>query len=191
MFRRLRSYVRQHHLAMVALFVALGPAAYATHHAVNSANIINGQVKNEDLASNAVGTGKVADGSLLRQDFKAGQLPRGAIQFNVHVDGGDEQLLAKVNGINVLGFCAWGPEGFEGPQITFQYNVALNGIKTSDGVLSSVHTGGSSVTFSGGRRTQDFDGLVRGAAGKWTHFDVGSYGERSCNFWGLVIRPSK
>jgi hypothetical protein len=43
-------------------------------NAVLSRHIKNGQVKSADLAANSVRTGKVADGSLLRRDFKTGQL---------------------------------------------------------------------------------------------------------------------
>ncbi|MCW2966566.1 MAG: hypothetical protein JWM71_338 [Solirubrobacteraceae bacterium] len=69
-------------MATVAAFVALGGSGYAavrlSKNSVGSAQIRNGQVKNADLARNAVTGGKVKDGSLLSADFKAGQLPAGA-----------------------------------------------------------------------------------------------------------------
>ena len=69
MLARFRAHVRHNVVGYAALFVALGPAAYATHHAVNSANIINGQVKNQDLATDSVGTGKIINGNVRAGDL--------------------------------------------------------------------------------------------------------------------------
>jgi hypothetical protein len=70
----------------LALIVALGGTAYAAN-TVRSSDIVNGQVKsadiaskgvkNADLAGNAVTSAKVKDGSLLKKDFGANQLPAG------------------------------------------------------------------------------------------------------------------
>jgi hypothetical protein len=82
--RRLRAHFRQQLVAYLALFVALGGTTYAAatigasnikNDAVRSRHIKDGQVKNADLGTNSVGTGKVIDGSLLKQDFKAGEVP--------------------------------------------------------------------------------------------------------------------
>jgi Collagen triple helix repeat (20 copies) len=68
-------------MATLAVFVALGGGAYAAttlpKNSVKSKQIANGQVKPADIAANAVNSAKVADFSLLAQDFKAGQLPAG------------------------------------------------------------------------------------------------------------------
>jgi hypothetical protein len=68
-------------VALIALFVALGGTSYAavqlTKNSVLSKHIRNGQVKRVDLGANAVDSSKVVEGSLLAQDFAAGQLPRG------------------------------------------------------------------------------------------------------------------
>lgn len=68
-------------VALAALFVALGGSSYAAlalkANSVSSNHIKDGQVKRSDIAKNAVNAGKVADFSLLAQDFKAGQLPAG------------------------------------------------------------------------------------------------------------------
>jgi hypothetical protein len=84
-------------MAALALFlVVTGGTAFAVVAAnqVNSASIIDGQVKSQDIANGSIGpfkiksagvassnlgpgsvdSSKVADGSLLKQDFKAGQL---------------------------------------------------------------------------------------------------------------------
>ena len=56
-------HLRQHFVAYLALFVALGGTSFAAANAL--------------VPHNSVGTAQVINGSLLRKDFKAGQLPRG------------------------------------------------------------------------------------------------------------------
>jgi hypothetical protein len=84
MVRRLRAHFRQQFVGYLALFVALGGTAYAAatigpaqikNDAVRSRHVDDGEVKNADLGANSVATGKVRNGTLLRKDFKAGQLP--------------------------------------------------------------------------------------------------------------------
>lgn len=69
-------------VSTLALFVALGGTAYAVteleKNEVRSKHIGKGQVKNGDLANDAVTSPKVANGSLLGEDFAAGQLPQGS-----------------------------------------------------------------------------------------------------------------
>ena len=80
MSQRLRSYVRQNHLALLALMIAVVgvPTAWAvSRNTVGSAQIKKNVVKHQDLADNAVKSPEVAAGSLLSSDFAAGQLPRG------------------------------------------------------------------------------------------------------------------
>jgi len=69
-------------VACISLFVGLsgvGTAAVVVlkKNSVLSKHIRNGQVKTVDLGANAVNSAKVGDGSLLAQDFAAGQLPAG------------------------------------------------------------------------------------------------------------------
>lgn len=68
-------------VSTISLFVVLGGTGFAavtlSANSVGSRQIRNGQVRNADLARNAVASGKVRDGSLLRRDFKAGQVPAG------------------------------------------------------------------------------------------------------------------
>jgi hypothetical protein len=97
MFRRALAYIRANIIAFLALFVALGgTGAYAatTANTIFSTDIVDGQVKNvdiandavgglkikplavgnTDLASNSVGGGKVIDNTLLSTDIKDGQV---------------------------------------------------------------------------------------------------------------------
>jgi hypothetical protein len=60
---RIAAYVRQHHLALFALFIALGGTAWALEaNSVESKHIVNDTVKSRD----------VRDDNLTGKDFKAG-----------------------------------------------------------------------------------------------------------------------
>ena len=63
-------YLRRHHIGLLALFLALSGTAYA-------ATLPRNSVGTAQLKRNAVTSAKVRDGSLLRRDFRAGQLPQG------------------------------------------------------------------------------------------------------------------
>lgn len=59
-------------IATLALFLALGGGAYA------AVKLPKNSVTSKQIKNNAVNSAKVANGSLLSRDFKAGQLPAGA-----------------------------------------------------------------------------------------------------------------
>ena len=67
-------------MSSAAVFIALGGGAYAAVKAnsVGSKQIKAKSVKTADIADNAIHSTKVANGSLLSEDFEAGQLPSGA-----------------------------------------------------------------------------------------------------------------
>ncbi len=74
-------YVRRNHLALIALFFAVAgiPAAYAIgKNTIGSKQLKPAAVRTSDLADNSVTSPKVANGSLLGEDFAPGQLQRGA-----------------------------------------------------------------------------------------------------------------
>ena len=70
MFGSFASYLRRHHIGMLALFIALSGTAYA-------ATLPRNSVGTAQLKKNAVTTAKVQNRSLLATDFKSGQLPAG------------------------------------------------------------------------------------------------------------------
>jgi len=88
----LTRYIRRHHIALLALFVALGGTSYAAvslpkasvgsdqlkARSVQTLKIAPGAVTNKRLADNAVNSKKVANGSLLAEDFAPGTLNRAA-----------------------------------------------------------------------------------------------------------------
>ena len=79
---RLRSHLTYANvMATIAVFVALGGSSYAalslSRNSVKSKHIAKGQVKRSDIGRNAVTSAKVANFSLLAEDFREGDLPPG------------------------------------------------------------------------------------------------------------------
>jgi hypothetical protein len=79
---KVSSHIRSNVVGYIALFFALGlgsawAATELEKNEVKSKHIKNGGVKSNDLADNAVTSPKVANGSLLGEDFAPGQLPAG------------------------------------------------------------------------------------------------------------------
>jgi hypothetical protein len=72
MSARIGSFMRHNVLGLVAIFIALGGTAYATHpggaNTISSGDIIDGQVQNPDLGPSAVTTDKVATSTLTGSD---------------------------------------------------------------------------------------------------------------------------
>jgi hypothetical protein len=92
--------------ASLALFIALGGGAYA------AATLPKNSVGPAQIKKNAVSSTKVKDGSLLKKEFKAGQLPAGATgPAGAKGDKGD----AGANGTNGTN----GTNGARGPSDVF------------------------------------------------------------------------
>jgi hypothetical protein len=74
------SYLRRHHIGLVALCVALTGTAYAAtlpRNSVGTRQLKDNAVTWAKIKRNAVTSSKVRNRSLLAKDFRAGQLPRG------------------------------------------------------------------------------------------------------------------
>ena len=69
---RITTYIRRNHLAVVALFFALGGGAADPANTVGSQDIIDGEVKTADLDSGAVRTAKIANGHVRGEDIADG-----------------------------------------------------------------------------------------------------------------------
>lgn len=69
MTRRLASYLRRHHLALLALFVALGGTSYA------AVKLPRDSVSTAQVKTGAIRSDEVRDRSLTGQDFAPGTLP--------------------------------------------------------------------------------------------------------------------
>jgi Collagen triple helix repeat (20 copies) len=102
------SYVRRHHLGLLALFVVLSGTAYA-------ASLPRNSVGTAQLKRNAVTSAKVKPFSLLRSDFRRGQIPAGP-QGPVGPRGpeGPPGARGAEGATGARG--AEGPRGPEGPQ---------------------------------------------------------------------------
>jgi hypothetical protein len=62
----------------LALVIALGGGTAYAAELITSKDIKDGGVKRADIAKDAVNSRRIADGTLLVRDFKAGQLPAGS-----------------------------------------------------------------------------------------------------------------
>jgi hypothetical protein len=80
MSARIRQHIRSNVVGYMALFVALSGTAYAVdgplagQNQVGSEDIINEEVKREDLGADAVRTGKVLNETLLAEDVATGAI---------------------------------------------------------------------------------------------------------------------
>lgn len=78
MSARIGSFIRHNLLGLVAIFIALGGTAYATHpsgaNTISTGDIIDGQVQNADLGSSAVTGAKVFPSTLNGSDVAPGGL---------------------------------------------------------------------------------------------------------------------
>ena len=132
----------------LALVVALGGTGAYAATSIRSADIKNGQVKNVDLAANAVTSGKVRNGSLVAKDFKAGELPKGATGAAGTQGAGGKNGANGANGpAGAAG--AVGPAGPAGPSAS------------SSGDEPSLQTIGSQANAAVGVASTDITLAVR------------------------------
>ncbi len=105
MSRRVYEYVRQHHLALVAVFLALTGTAVALpgKNKVDSGDIKKGQVKSSDLARDSVSSPNVVDDTLTGADITEdtlGQVPNAQNAASAQTAGNAEML----DGLNSSAF---------------------------------------------------------------------------------------
>ncbi|MEA2292438.1 MAG: hypothetical protein QOE86_77 [Solirubrobacteraceae bacterium] len=94
---RLGSYVRRHHVSLLALFVALGGSAYAAA-TINSASVVDNSLTGADVRGRQAGNGKpFTQGTLTGDDIKDASVT-GADIFDNSLTGADvlEGSLGKV-----------------------------------------------------------------------------------------------
>ena len=146
------SYVRRHHLGMLALFVALSGTAYA-------ATLPRNSVGTAQLKRNAVTSAKVKPRSLLASDFRRGQLPAGP-QGPQGPQGptgprGPEGLHGVEGPRGPVG--PRGPEGPQGPagatNVTVRQGAAGVGSSTATCNPGEVAVGGGGFTLETGEPT--------------------------------------
>lgn len=76
MVRSIRSHIRHNAVAYVALFFALGGTSAYAANTVFSDDIVDGEVKAQDLGPSSVRTGKIADGHVRTADVLDNDLTR-------------------------------------------------------------------------------------------------------------------
>jgi len=89
--KQLAGYFSRHHIALLALFIALGGTSYAAvslpkgsvgnpqikDDAVGPGKVRDGAITRAKVRNNAINSAKVADGTLRAKDFAAGEVPAG------------------------------------------------------------------------------------------------------------------
>jgi len=151
-------------VAVVALVSSLtGGAVAATlitsgdiaKNAVKSKHIANGKVKNKDLKDNTIKTSKVRNGSLLSEDFQAGQLPAG--EQGPKGDKGDTGDPGDPGADGADG--ATGPPGISG----LERIVAPSALTSSDKTVTATCPGDKKVVGTGG----EINGAANDVALRW------------------------
>jgi len=78
MSTRIRAFLRQNVLGLVAIFIALSGTAYATHpggaNTISSGDIINDEVKTQDIAAGHVTSQDIGTGEVLSEDIGNSQV---------------------------------------------------------------------------------------------------------------------
>ena len=135
-------------VACVALLIALGGTSYATVVAIPANSVGTAQLKPEavtaaKLARNAVGTANVANGTLLREDFKPGQLPASGLAA-LHFASWSAPAQPQVN---VPSTTPVRVASLDVPAGTYLVTVALNVF--SDALFCKLQTNGASEGGNG------------------------------------------
>jgi hypothetical protein len=185
-------------VAALALFIALGGTAWAVAaNSVGTTQLKDGAVTKPKLASDSVGTGKVINGSLLREDFQVGQLPFGAKSFDLHLDNHKFGDGPTVNGMRLRFKCDQATDQkvfIEISSLVGNGNtVYAIGTQAKDGSLEPVRS--SDFYQHGALATLDFNVMARvNPGGRWTGYQLGAGWSGNpidgCNFSGLITPGS-
>ena len=102
--RILLRFARNNVIALVALFVALGTTGAYAANTIYSTDIVDGQVKNQDLAANSVATGKIVDGSIYGWDIAANAVTGREVNEATLAQVPDSAKLGGVAAVNYRQF---------------------------------------------------------------------------------------
>jgi hypothetical protein len=185
MSTKVAEYVRQHHLALICLFLIVsGGTAWATHpggaNTISSGDIINGEVfsadirsgnvQNSDMAADAVTGGKIAPQAVQTSDVQNDNLTGTDVATN-SLSGSDIDE-STLSGVTPSGPASGGHlDGFY-PSPTIANNAIVGGFggTVADGSLTSADLGTDSV---GGDEVEN--GALHAA-------DIGRFGVGSLDF---------
>jgi hypothetical protein len=144
MSARIRHHIRSNVIGYLALFVALGGTAYATHpggaNTISSGDIIDGQVMNPDIGANAVGTGKIIDDTIRSADIgtdavNSAEITSGAVR-TAEIQNG-QVLSADVANNSLTGADVADTDSLGSPEIG-----GLGGGDVTDGSITDADTSG-------------------------------------------------
>jgi hypothetical protein len=210
MSRRISSYLRQHHLALVAIFLALTGTVYAAGK-INGKEIKRNSIPGNRLKNNSV-TGTQVNSStlgLVPNAAHAGNADQlggapasaflkgpGATTFsetlNQGTTGGTIETLA--NGLKVTGTCTNGPANVlvDVRTISGSNTEQVSGTATNGGgVFRADQDGTNSIGTVQDTNQVDVDVIARDTTvGTFDRIDVhGAFG-LPCRFWGMIIPSS-
>ncbi len=155
-----------HVVSTLALFLALGGTAWALGansvgsrqikpNAVKTSDLAGSAVKDGDIASNAVSSPKIADATLLRADFAAGQVPPAA--GRIHSIGSEADLTQVAPGLAYNVSCFDGTPDLQ--SVRFWPQPAVGGTANAMVVGHGVETpsnDGNTVNVANGAQAQGF-----------------------------------
>src|SRR3954447_13031729 len=127
-------------MSTLAVFLAVGGGAAYAANTVFSTDIVDGEVKTPDIASNAVVTGKIGNNQVFSSNVRDDTMPNGgltAVDLAPGSVGSDEIADAAVTnfklGSGVVTHSKLGPDSIDGS------NVAANSLSLSDIVGANVN----------------------------------------------------
>jgi len=157
-------------IALLALFVSIGGVGYATSKATKSVTVQ--KIGTKSLKNNAVNSAKVADGSLLFQDMKPGEVEsvREAALTFLTPDQAHQSFFATEGGGTLL--TASGQATDQQPASLFSIpgSASVLGVVVQGGIvaLRIQNTSGQSITFS----TPDSTGSIPSNGSQDIQFDI-------------------
>jgi hypothetical protein len=142
MSARIHQHIRSNVVGYLALFVALSGTAYAVdgplpgQNQVGSEDIINGEVKRDEIASDAVRTGKVLDETLLAEDIATGGISSSEVLNSTlsHFDlGADSVRYAELDPL------AFDPQEIAEVAPGFVFGIANDSIQSEEVSANSLN----------------------------------------------------
>jgi hypothetical protein len=149
---RLSDHIRSNVWGIAAMFVALTGTAYAVdgplagQNQVGSEDIINGEVKNNDLSANAVATGKIGDGQVQSADLAPNAISDDSLN---PIKGSSKIAEGAIQSSELSNSSVFGSE--VAPNVLTGDDIATNtiaGLEVADQSLGSVDLGPGSVGSS-------------------------------------------
>jgi hypothetical protein len=196
-------------IATLALFLALGGGAYA------ALKLPKSSVGAKQLKANAVRSPKVKDASLLKRDFKPGELTAGpqgekgdkgdrgpgTLSFDGQFDRDNNiHVITTVQGMNLWAGCEGGTDAMylmvrraDGADAFHAWGTRWTGTVLERAPAEQIDPYPGSIRVDG-HGTAELDvvahAVAPGAVGAYTRIDMSGVVGTKCNYHALVIPPS-